>query len=114
MGVGLGGLLVLQDCVPDGLDDPRDGGVAELLHGSHVCGKSISHARKLRLGIPRSTGGWSHPSQGSGQRRTHRSRETLLLVEKLRTSCEVLRRWMWSCAQGVGMLWVGDCPNPVP
>jgi hypothetical protein len=43
----------------------------------------------------------------------NRSRLTLLLVAKFNVSVDVLRRSMWSCAVGVGMLWVGNDPYPV-
>jgi hypothetical protein len=35
------------------------------------------------------------------------------LVAKFSVSVDVLRRSMWSLAVGVGMLWVGNDPNPV-
>src|SRR5688500_2796063 len=52
--------------------------------------------------------------RGVGQKRTQRSSDTDLLVSGFNVSVDVLLRSIWSCAVGVGMLWVGDDPYPVP
>jgi hypothetical protein len=53
-------------------------------------------------------------ARGVGQNLTQRSSETDLLVSGFRTSVDVDSRSMWSWLVGVGMLWVGKDPNPVP
>jgi hypothetical protein len=55
----------------------------------------------------------THIPCGVGQCFTKRSSDTLLFVSKFKASLLVHFRSMWSLAVGVGMLWVGDDPNPV-
>jgi hypothetical protein len=70
--------------------------------------------------VPRALGDLAAPLNvllsleiGVGQNFTQRSKVTALFVCLFKTPV-VFFRSMWSLAVGVGMLWLGDDPYPVP
>jgi hypothetical protein len=68
----------------------------------------------LLVGVLREPDAFASPAVGVGHIFANRSSDTDLLVAKFNVSVDVLRRSMWSLAVGVGMLWVGNDPYPVP